>query len=127
MNIDRHFVGFVAGQIMGAQLATRANPLTAGDDHLDRLADLSVRGALAVDAAIARAEAREEEPAVDAAATDESADIPEDWGELHHNSRIAMARRIAPDAQIDTAEAADAVIRAEVDRRATPAEPVAQA
>lgn len=124
MNIDRNFIGFVAGQIMGAQLAARTNPLTAADDHLDRLADLSVRGAVAVDAAIARAEAA---AAADDVATDESADIPADWDQLHHNSRIALARRVAPDVQIDTAEAADSIIRTEVERRATPAEPVAQA
>lgn len=130
MNIDRNFVGYVAGHIMGAQLASRTDPFTAGDDHLDRLADLSVRGALAVETAIERAEQRaaDEEAAAEAARASESTalvvvepaapvTIPDDWRTQDEASRIALARQIASDQTIDAVEVADAVIQGEVERR----------
>lgn len=48
----------------------------------------------------------------------EAIEIPEDWQEQHHMARIALARRIAPDAVIESAAAADEMIGAEVERRA---------
>lgn len=57
-SIDRAFVGHVAGEIMAAQLAKMTNPVTADDVHLNTLADMAVRAAIAVDAAIPRAEKR---------------------------------------------------------------------
>lgn len=56
--IDRDFVARVGGHVLSAQLAAMRDPGAAGGDTLDRLADMSVRAALALDAAIPRAEER---------------------------------------------------------------------
>ncbi|MCL8382064.1 hypothetical protein [Xanthobacter aminoxidans] len=48
--------------------------------------------------------------------------IPENWHDLHHATRKKLAREISGEEPADTA-AADAVIAAEVDRRAAAAEP----
>ncbi|MFG1205577.1 hypothetical protein [Xanthobacter flavus] len=47
--------------------------------------------------------------------------IPENWHDLHHATRKKLARAISGEEPADTA-AADAVIAAEVDRRAAAAE-----
>lgn len=44
-------------------------------------------------------------------------DIPDDWDQAHHMARIALAKKLAPDAQIDSAEAANGIIQSEVERR----------
>lgn len=70
-SIDRSLVLVTGGQIMSGQLAGHRDPASVAGDHLDRLADLSVRAALALDAAIPRAEERlaaEAQAAEDAAA-----------------------------------------------------------
>lgn len=46
--------------------------------------------------------------------------IPDDWEDLHHMSRISLARRLT-DGVVETASEADAVITAEIDRRTQPA------
>lgn len=56
--VDRDFVMQVGGQVLAMQLAGLRDPSAEGDSHLDRLADLSVRAAVALDAAIPRAEER---------------------------------------------------------------------
>lgn len=48
-------------------------------------------------------------------------EIPEDWRNLHHMARIALARKLAPVEQIDHAAEADAAIAAEIERRAAEA------
>lgn len=45
-------------------------------------------------------------------------EIPQDWDELHHSSRIALARRLTDD-PVDTAADADRVIADEIERRRT--------
>ena len=63
MPIDRNAVLHVGGQILSASLAQVRDPSAVDDGHLDTLADLSVRAALALDAGIARAEERLEDEA----------------------------------------------------------------
>lgn len=58
MSIDRDFVKQVGGHVLAVQLAGLRDPSAEGDSHLDRLADLSVRAAIALNAAIPRAEER---------------------------------------------------------------------
>lgn len=50
--------------------------------------------------------------------TQQPVEIPSDWETQHHMARLALARRLAPDATIADASAADDLIRAEVKRRA---------
>lgn len=56
--VNRDFVRHVGGQVLAAQLAGHRDPASVQGDHLDKIADLSVRAALALDAAIPRAEER---------------------------------------------------------------------
>lgn len=56
--VDREFVMQVGGHVLAIQLAGLRDPSAEGDSHLDKLADLSVRAAMALDAAIPRAEER---------------------------------------------------------------------
>jgi hypothetical protein len=75
--IDRDFVMTVASHVMAARIVS-VRDLTAVDDaHFDQLADVSVRAALALDAAIPRAEERlaaEAKAADDAKAAQEAAE-----------------------------------------------------
>lgn len=57
-SIDRGSVLHIGGLIMSGQLAGLRDPASRDDAHMDRLADLSVRAALALEAAIPRAEER---------------------------------------------------------------------
>lgn len=75
--VNREFVRHVGGHVLAVQLAGQRDPATVQGDHLDKLADLSVNAALALDAAIPRAEERlaaeakaEEEKAAAAAAAE---------------------------------------------------------
>lgn len=56
--IDREAVLLVGGQILAAHLAVERESTTIHPARLDALADLSVRAAVALDAAIPRAEER---------------------------------------------------------------------
>ena len=47
---------------------------------------------------------------------DDPPDIPEDWREQHHSTRIALARRLSG-AEVTSASDADAIIAEEVERR----------
>ena len=58
VEINRDFVGQVGGHILATQLAAMRDPGEVQDYHLDRLADVSVRAAIAIEAAIPRAEER---------------------------------------------------------------------
>lgn len=57
-SVNRDLVLHVGGQILAAQLAGQRDPAAIDAGHLDTLADMSVRAALALDAAIPRAEER---------------------------------------------------------------------
>lgn len=57
-SVNRDFVLYVGGHVLAMQLAGMRDPSARDDAHLDRLADLSVRAALALEAAIPRAEER---------------------------------------------------------------------
>lgn len=73
--IDRGAVLHVAGQVLAAHLAAVGDPATVDDSGLTTLADLSVRAALALEAAIPRAEQRlADEAAAKAAAEQAAAD-----------------------------------------------------
>lgn len=56
--VNRDFVLQVGGHVLATQLAALRDPGAESDARLDQLADLSVRAAIALDAAIPRAEAR---------------------------------------------------------------------
>lgn len=56
INVDS--VRMLGGHILGLQLAAMRDPGDVPDHHLDHLADASVRAALAIEAAIPRAEER---------------------------------------------------------------------
>lgn len=57
-NIDTNLVAAVGAIVLAAQLSRGSiDSLAVTDDHMDQLADLSVRAALALQAAIPRAEA----------------------------------------------------------------------
>jgi len=56
--VNRDVVLYVGGQVLAAQLAGLRDPSAQNDAHLDRLADLAVRAAIALDAAVPRAEER---------------------------------------------------------------------
>ena len=45
-------------------------------------------------------------------------DIPDGWKDLHHLQRVKLAKEITGDDNIKTADAADAAILAEIERRA---------
>jgi hypothetical protein len=74
MSIDRNAVLHVGGQILSASLAALRDPSAVDDSHLDGLADLSVRAALALDAGVSRAEQRLEDEAKAAAEEKKLAD-----------------------------------------------------
>lgn len=64
-----------------------------------------------------------EQPATETATDqDGPVEIPEDWADQHHSTRIALAKKLAPDATVDTAAQADEIIAAEAERRAAPQE-----
>lgn len=71
--IDRGAVLHVAGQVLAAHLAAVGDPATVDDSGLATLADLSVRAALALDAAIMRAEQRLADEAEAKAAAEKAA------------------------------------------------------
>lgn len=58
VSVNRDSVLWVGAHILAAQLAGQRDPSTIDAGHLDALSDMSVRAALALDAAIPRAEER---------------------------------------------------------------------
>lgn len=94
------------------------------EDEADRWVRRGV--AIIVTPAMAAAETRAANAAAAAAERpqspegggDASAPIPDDWRDLHHMQRLSLARRLAPDTEIDTASEADEIIAAELERRA---------
>jgi len=75
--IDRDFVMGVGAQVLAAQLAGMRDPSATDPGHLDAMADMAVRAAMALDAAVPRAEQRlvdEEKAAEDAARAEKDAE-----------------------------------------------------
>lgn len=75
--IDRALVASIGGQVLAAQLAVMRDPSAVDPAHLDGMADLAVRAAMALDAAVPRAEKRladEQKAAEDAEAAEKQAE-----------------------------------------------------
>ena len=77
-HIDHQVCIGVGAQVLAARLAQLPDPTTVDDAHLDTLADLSVRAALALTAAVPRAEERLAAEAAAAEAEAEAAKASED-------------------------------------------------
>lgn len=99
--INQDLVRHVGGHVMAMQLAGARDPVGMSDEHLDRLADLAVRAAMALDAAVPRVEERlsaEEEKAEKAEKAEEAAEKarhePSPAHEAHRSADHAPAKRL---------------------------------
>lgn len=90
--VNADAVRHIGGLVLAAQLAGHPDPSAIDDSHLDRLADLSVRAAMALDAAIPRAEAR-------IAAEDKAADDKEKADKAAADKVVADEKAAAKDAE----------------------------
>lgn len=108
--VDREFVMKVGGHVLATQLGGLRDPSAEGDSHLDKLADLSVRAAMALDAAIPRAEER---VAAEAKAAEEA-----EKAEADAKARVVAEAKVAANVEKQKADAtakAMAEARADVD------------
>lgn len=109
MRIVHGFTPHAAGEIAGFPPATAAGLYQAGD-------------AVVVDENGEEVEIAVSKPASSPAGkTDESVsgiDIPDAWEGLHHLQRVKLAKAISGRTDVAKTEEADAIIRAEVARRA---------
>lgn len=120
--VDREFVLQVGGHVLATQLAGLRDPSAQGDVGLDRLADLSVRAAIALDAAIPRAEERlaaEAKAAEEAKAEAEKAAAAVVAAE---KASVAAAEKVAAEsAAAEKAAAKESAAEAKADAKAAPA------
>lgn len=111
--LDPQVVYQIGSQILGAHLGSMENPTATSDGHLDRLAELGVRAAIAMVAAVPRVQARMKAEAEAVEAAVRAAEAAE---------AAAEAERVRQAEEATTAMAEANRVQAEVDAAAKQAE-----
>lgn len=124
MRIKRSFAPYYVGDIAGFPAKTAFAHWQNGDAELT---DISVEPPAKEPPQIVTSKSVNKDADDDSGGQngDDPVEIPENWPELHHLKRLALAKRIAPDHAPEGDEkpldAADRVIKAELQRRAAEA------